>query len=124
MDDLACVRCRESVGHLAGLFAAYALAHDIPASTLSENRATATITLFAVALVVLTLVARPLAPLRIGLIAVMAGIFVVVLAVPPFAEFFALGFGYLYNTGVGLILALAAVAGLLIALPTPLRRRS
>ncbi len=81
-------------------------------ASLEEQRTTATITLFVVACFVLVLVARPLDAIKLGLIAIMIAAFVVALAVPPIAEFFALPMGNAIDIGVGV--AIGAVASLLI----------
>lgn len=96
--------------------AAYFLAKDNPESSLSDSQATAAITLFAVALAALALVARPYTWWRLGLVAVMGGAFAIVLAFRPFREFFELGFGHFFNTFVGIGLAVGGVLLLIVFL--------
>ncbi|MGY0235530.1 HAD-IC family P-type ATPase [Longispora urticae] len=93
-------------------FTAYWLARVNGASSLDADRTTAALTLFLVALWALALVARPYTWWRAGLVAVMAGIFAFVVAVPFTRDFFLLRFDNLRNnlTGVGL----AAVAAVLL----------
>ncbi|MEV0649039.1 HAD-IC family P-type ATPase [Phytomonospora sp. NPDC050363] len=96
-------------------FGAYWLARDNEDSALREDKATATITLFCVALAVLALAARPFTWWRGGLVLAMGGLFVLVLAVPFARDFFELGYGDAYNTLVGLGLAAVAIAVLVAA---------
>ncbi len=63
------------------------------AQATGEARTAATITLFLAAWWVLVLVAQPLNPLRWAIVAAMAGAFVMVLAIPPISQFFALSLG-------------------------------
>jgi cation-transporting ATPase E len=70
-------------------FAGYTLAGHEDVS-LAEQRTTATLVLFGVALWVLSILARPLSGWRAGLVAGMAAAFVVVLAVPALRDYFAL----------------------------------
>lgn len=74
----------------AATFAAYAIARDEPGTSTAEARTTATIVLFAVAMQVLLLLARPMTNLRRLLVALMIGAFAVALALAPLREFFAL----------------------------------
>ncbi|HEX2849206.1 MAG TPA: cation-translocating P-type ATPase [Acidimicrobiales bacterium] len=74
----------------AATLSSYALARSDPSVTLAEARTTATLTLFAVALWVLVLLARPLTDLRELLIWAMAIAFLVALAVPGLRAFFGL----------------------------------
>jgi cation-transporting ATPase E len=67
-------------------FGAYLAAWTNPASDLTDDRSVATITLFLVAFLTLTLVARPLVAWKLALLAVMAGCFTLVLAVPAARE--------------------------------------
>jgi len=98
-------------GILVGLatFGAYLLARDNEASALREDKATATITLFCVALAVLALTARPYTWWRGGLVIAMGGMFALVLAVPFTRDFFELSYGDAYNTLVGLGVAAVAI---------------
>jgi cation-transporting ATPase E len=74
----------------AATFAAYALARQEPGTSTAEARTTATIVLFAVAMQVLLLLARPMTGRRRVLVALMIGAFALALAVPPARHFFAL----------------------------------
>mgnify|MGYP001816630974 CR=1 FL=1 len=79
------------VAAAAATFAVYALARsEIADSSLADARSAATITLTCLGLWVLALVARPLNALRAGLVAVLAGAFVLAFAIPLSADFFAL----------------------------------
>ncbi len=71
-------------------FVAYALARTARDVSPIESRTTATMALLTVGLVLLALVAAPLTPARLGLIAAMAGTYIVVLAVPATNRFFEL----------------------------------
>ena len=71
-------------------FIAYALARQEGSLSKAEARTTATLVLFAVAIQVLVLLARPLTPLRRVLISTMVGAFGLALAVPATRTFFAL----------------------------------
>jgi cation-transporting ATPase E len=87
------------------------------AEAVTEARVAAAITLFLAAWWVLVLVARPLDPLRMGIVAAMAAGFVLVLAIPPVSAFLALSLGPdrdgLVAVGVGLVamVVLTAVHG-------------
>jgi cation-transporting P-type ATPase E len=74
----------------AATFSSYLIARLTPGSTLAADRTTAVITLAAMALWVLTLIARPYTWWRITLIAAMAAGFLLVLAVPWARAFFSL----------------------------------
>src|SRR5207244_12411315 len=74
----------------AATFAAYSLASGPFGTSLVVARSTATVVLFATGLVILTAIASPLTALRMWLVTVMAGLFVVVLAIAPLRPFFAL----------------------------------
>jgi cation-transporting ATPase E len=69
-------------------FTAYALARDTDGVNQDEARTIATITLFLVALWVLSILARPTSPWRVGLVGTMAVAFVVVLSIPSVREYF------------------------------------
>jgi cation-transporting P-type ATPase E len=69
---------------------AYALARDTAGIDRTEARTVATITLFMVALWVLSILARPTSLWRTCLVAAMAAAFVIALATPTFRDFFAL----------------------------------
>jgi cation-transporting ATPase E len=92
----------------AATFSSYVIARLTPGSTLVADRTTAVITLAAVALWVLALIARPYTWWRLTLIAAMAAGFVLVLAVPWARTFFSLR---PYNPATDLIaLAIAGCA--------------
>ncbi|MGC0422378.1 cation-translocating P-type ATPase [Embleya sp. AB8] len=74
----------------AATFLAYWLAHLNQASDLDQDRTTAVITLFLVAIWILAMVARPYTWWKIVLIAAMIGAFLIALYVPFVARFFAL----------------------------------
>jgi cation-transporting ATPase E len=75
----------------ATTMAAYALARTTEGANQTEARSVATITLFVVGLWVLGMLIRPTSPWRAGLVLAMVGAFVVIMAVPSFRHYFALG---------------------------------
>jgi cation-transporting ATPase E len=85
-------------------FTAYAFARGTDGVSLEEARTAATITLLAVGLWILGLLARPFTPARMMLVVAMASAFACVLAVPALRDFFALDLPPL-----GLDLVIAAV---------------
>jgi cation-transporting ATPase E len=89
-------------------FSGYALARSQSDVTLAEARTTATIVLFAVAVWVLDILARPLTPLRRLLVLCMVGGFLLVLAVPWSRDLFALDLPRVSMTAMALLLAAAA----------------
>ncbi len=94
-------------------FGAYWVARTYEDSTLEEDRTTATIALCIVGLAVLTAVARPLVPWKVGLIAAMAGLFLLCLAVPWAREFLALDPGEIQDTTFTLVISGAGVLAVL-----------
>jgi cation-transporting ATPase E len=74
----------------AATFTAYALARNDPGTTGDEARTTAVLVLFAVALQVLVLLARPTTRRRRTLVLAMVGLFVAAIALPAGRRFFAL----------------------------------
>ena len=74
----------------AATFVAYALARDEPGTSLTAARTTATLVLFAVALWILSLLARPATLWRQWLIVAMAVLFVFAFVIPAARDFFAL----------------------------------
>ncbi len=111
-------------------FAAYALIPGVSRSSLAEARTVATVTLFAVATVVLWQVARPVSLGRRVLFGATIGAFVVVSILPPLRAFFALqplpAGTWLAATGIaaaaaGALRWTAAVAATIRAAPTPSR---
>jgi cation-transporting P-type ATPase E len=71
----------------------------------AQHSSTATITLFSLAMWVLLLIAHPYNWWRIGLIIAMGAAFLIVLAVPPVRDFFALHPGNLYDDTIALAIA-------------------
>ncbi len=100
-------------------------AGHIPASTLEQDRTSAVITLFLVTWWVLVLVVRPVTAWRIGLVAAMAGLFVLALTLPFVQDFFAFDPGDLYDNliAVGIAAVGAAVISLAVKLTPPLGPR-
>jgi cation-transporting P-type ATPase E len=74
----------------AATFSSYAVARHLADVTLDESRTTATLVLLIVGLWVLNILARPITPFRGVLFAAMVGLFLLILAVPPLREFYAL----------------------------------
>jgi cation-transporting ATPase E len=92
----------------AASLVAYGLARASTATNLQQDRTTAVITLFIVAMWVLGIVARPWHPWTIALLLSMVGLFVLALAVPLSRHFFDLDpFGWLTDSEA----ALCGVAG-------------
>jgi cation-transporting ATPase E len=88
----------------AAVYAAYAAQRALePGAGLAGARTTATLVVVVIGLWTLTVVARPLTAWRLALIAAMAGIVVVVLAVPPLGQ----GIFLFDLTRTGLLLAAA-----------------
>jgi cation-transporting ATPase E len=75
----------------ATTMAAYGLARATEGANQTEARSVATITLFVVAVWVLARLVRLTSPWRAGLVLAMVAAFVVILAVPSFRNYFALG---------------------------------
>jgi cation-transporting ATPase E len=82
----------------------------------AQNSSTATLALFALAMWVLLLIAHPYTWWRVGLVAAMAGAFLIVLAVPGLRDFFALHPDNVYDDTVALGIAAVAAVLLTIAL--------
>jgi cation-transporting ATPase E len=93
-------------------FVSYYLARLAPGATLPTEQTSAMITLFAVSLSVLLLVARPLIWWKALLVGTMAGLFVLVCLVPAGRRFFQLQFGAWEQTIVSLAVAAVAAFGL------------
>jgi cation-transporting ATPase E len=91
-------------------FAAYALARSNAESNLTQDRTTATITLFLVAWFVLLLVARPLVMWKVALLVAMAAGFLLTLYVPSLQAFFALQPTNVENNLVGVAIGCASCA--------------
>jgi cation-transporting ATPase E len=87
-------------------FTAYAFARGTAGVSLAEARTAATITLVAIGLWILGLLARPFTPLRVLLVAAMAGAFAAALAIPAVRDFFALDIPPL---GLDLVIATVVV---------------
>ena len=104
----------------AATFTSYQLARA-HGSVAADNKSTATVTLFCVSLAVLALTARPYNWWRTALVLAMAGLFVLALAIPFTRDFFDLTPGNAYNSAVGLGIAAAAIAVMVVL--TSLHRR-
>jgi cation-transporting ATPase E len=87
-------------------FTSYAFARGTDGVSLAEARTAATITLLAIGLWILGLLARPFTPLRMLLVAAMAAAFAAVLAIPEVRDFFALDIPPL---GLDLVIATVVV---------------
>jgi len=95
----------------AASLSAYGLARASSATDLKQDRTTAVITLFIVAMWVLGIVARPWHPWTIALLLSMVGLFVLALAVPFARNFFDLDpFGWLVDFEAALCGAAGVVA--------------
>ncbi len=100
----------------AATFGSYLIARLTPGSTLIADRTTAVITLAAVALWVLALIARPYTWWRITLVAMMAAGFLLVLALPWARTFFSLRPYHPATDLVALVIAAGAAAALTVYL--------
>jgi cation-transporting P-type ATPase E len=100
----------------AATFAAYLAAVLTPTDSLTADRTTATIALFATATWVLVLVARPYTWWRIGMIIAMVAGFVLVFVLPAGRRYFALGLHSPRDLLVALIAAVIAGAVLTVGL--------
>ncbi len=105
----------------AATFISYVLARLAPSASLVSDRTTATIALFAVAVWVLALVARPYTWWRLTLVAVMAACFLGVLAIPWTRHFFLLNAAG--TDDVLFALAVAAVAATALTISQTATRR-
>ncbi len=106
----------------AATFISYVLARLAPSASLVSDRTTATIALFAVAVWVLALVARPYTWWRLTLVAVMAACFLGVLAIPWTRHFFLLNAAGTEDVLFALAVAAVAATALTIS-QTATRRR-
>ena len=95
----------------AATFGGYAAAREIAEVDLDEARTTATFVLMIVGLWILNILARPITPYRGALFGAMVGAFLVILAVEPLREFYALDF-----PDRDALVAGMAVAGMAVAL--------
>jgi cation-transporting ATPase E len=86
-----------------------------------QARTAATITLFCVAIAVLTQSARPLNPLRIGIVVAMIAGFVAVFAIPFAATFFDLHADL--DAGTGVAVGIGAVGAVLVGVTTVITDR-
>ena len=86
------IRFAIPAGSLAAIavFIAYAVVREEPGITLLEARTAAVMVLTWIGLLVLSIVAAPLTPLRLVLIGAMGGLFLLAMALPVSREFFAL----------------------------------
>jgi len=100
-------------GFVAGTatFVSYAIAYNASSVTVDEARTAATLTLAAIGLWVLNILARPITPLRGLLFGAMVGAFAVLLAVPGLRDFFALS---IPRGNIALEASLCALAGIVI----------
>jgi cation-transporting ATPase E len=95
----------------AASLVAYGLARASSATDLRQDRTTAVITLFIVAMWVLGIVARPWHPWTVALLLALVGLFVLALAVPFARDFFELDpFGWLVDIEAALCGAAGVVA--------------
>ncbi len=78
-----------------------------------DTQTTAGITLFAIALTALAVVAKPYTPWKFGLVAACGGAFFAVLAIPPLAEFYELSLPGAWNTTAALIAIASGIGALL-----------
>lgn len=97
----------------AATLGSFVCARSVGGVPLAEARTVATWSLLMLALVVLVLVARPSSPLRVLLVAAMAGGAALVSAVPWGREFFALAVPPPARVGWSLVVVVAAVPLLL-----------
>ena len=93
-------------------FSSYAIARSAVDVTTDQARTTATLTLLVVGLYVLSILARPITPPRGLLVALMIGLFLLVLAIPSVRELFALDLPGADATLTALAVAGAAAAAL------------
>jgi cation-transporting ATPase E len=101
----------------------YAIAHETVGVSTTQARTVATITLMCLGLWVLNLQARPITPFRALLFGTMVVAFLVVLAVPALADFFALDVPHGAALWWGLAVAAAGIAVLEIAWEVTERRK-
>jgi cation-transporting ATPase E len=96
-------------GLVAGIevFTAYWIARA-ESGSLPHAQTTAMVSLFACSLYIVQLVARPITWWKAGLIAAMAGLFVLCVALPVGRRFFDLHFGSWYQWTTGLLIAAAS----------------
>lgn len=105
----------------AATFAAYMVARSSVGATLAQTRTAALICVFIVALWVLVLVSRPVNLLRLVLIAVMAGSFVALFAVPLGRRIF--GLALPDGPVIGAVIAIATVAIVALTVAVSMVRR-
>jgi cation-transporting P-type ATPase E len=94
----------------AATFVSFAIARNEPHVTVDHTRTAATLTLMAVGLWVLNVLARPITPLRAALFGAMVGAFALTLGVPRLRHFFALQMPRASTTVGAAICALVAIA--------------
>ncbi len=107
---------RAGVVAAVATFVVYGLARNSAGVSLDQSRTAATIALTAIGLWVLTILARPLTPARIALLATMAGGFVLIVVVPGARDFFALDWPPARVLAITAIVVVAAAAALEIVL--------
>jgi cation-transporting ATPase E len=91
-------------------FGGYAMAGSQPGVRLVEERTMAVIVLFLVGLWVLGILARPLSPWKVGLLAAVSAAFAVLLATPALREFFELSLPSVVVSLAGIGVAAIAIA--------------
>ena len=91
----------------------YLVARIDTATTLEQDRTTATIALFIVGLGTLVAVARPLTAWKVGLVAAMAAGFVLALAVPFIRDFFALELAAHVDVWLTIVVGIAGAAAVI-----------
>ena len=104
----------------ASAFTSYGMALAV-GEPMANAQSAATVTLFIVTVAVLWQSARPINPLRAGIVLLMVLIFALVLLVPWLSEFFALSLGPERYTGVCLVVG--AIGGVLIFAATAITDR-
>ncbi len=92
-------------------FVSYAIAYNASNVTVDEARTAATLTLAAIGLWILGMLARPITPLRGLLVGAMIGAFAILLAVPWLRDFFALS---IPRGNIALEASLCALVGIVV----------
>jgi cation-transporting ATPase E len=91
-------------------FVSYAIAYNASNVTLDQARTAATLTLAAIGLWVLSILARPITPLRALLVGAMVGAFALILGIPAVRDWFALSIPRASVTIAAVVCALAGIA--------------
>jgi cation-transporting ATPase E len=99
-------------GVVAGVttFISYAIAYNAANVSLDQARTAAALTLAAIGLWVLGILARPITPLRALLVGSMVGAFALILAIPGVRHFFALSLPRANVTAAAAVCALVGIA--------------